>query len=104
MENQALIHVEDLVLNAMNRPITQFGLPAPDRSLELQGNHLIRRELAYNSEELRDLIESRQANMTEEQRLAYSTVMDSVKRDSGHFIFLDAPGILFFSPQFFFNG
>ena len=93
MANRALIQIEDNLLNATNRPVTQFGLPAPDRSLQEEPNHLIARELAYDHDELRHTIENRMENMTEEQRMVYNTVMQSVQNDLGQFIFLDAPGM-----------
>ena len=96
MANRALIHIEDRLLNATNRPITLYGLPAPDRSLELEPNHLIARALAYDPELLRVTIENRMANITEEQKLVYETIMKSVQDDLGQFIFLDAPGICYY--------
>lgn len=93
MTNRALIFIEDRVLNAINRPITAFGLPAPDRSQLEQQNHLIERELAYDPDQLVTLIDNRLGNLTEEQRSVYQKVMASVDNSSGHCLFLDAPGI-----------
>ena len=92
MANKALIHLEDRLLNATNRSITLYGLPAPDRSLEQEPNHLISRELNYDPEMLRATIESSMENLTPEQRLVYETIMRSVQGDLGQFIFIDAPG------------
>ena len=83
MANRALIHIEDQLLNATNRPLTLYGLPAPDRTLEAEPNHLISRELAYDPDKLRATIENSMESLTEEQKSIYETIMQSVQNESG---------------------
>ena len=90
--NQALIQIEDLVLNATNRPLTQFGMPSPDRSQLVTNNRMMIRETTYDREELAAVIETRQGSLTAEQSVAMETVLASVHAEQGKFIFLDAPG------------
>ena len=90
--NQALICIEDQVFNATNRPLTQYGLPSPDRSQQMTNNRILLRETSYNPEEMSALIANRQDSLTDEQAVVLETVMTSVNSKLGSFIFLDAPG------------
>ena len=89
--NQALICIEDQVMNATNRPLTQFGLPSPDRSL-VTGNRIMMREMSYDSEEMTEIITTRQNSLTDEQAQAVEAVMGAVNSGNSGFFFLDAPG------------
>ena len=91
--NRCLIYLEDKTLNATNRPLNQLGLPTPDRTLlNQEQNHLIRREMSYDREELAELIESRDDNLTPEQRVVLEAVMGQINQGGNNFFFLDAPG------------
>ena len=89
--NQALIIIEDLVLNATNRPLAQFGLPTPDREVAI-GNRLIVRETSYDEEEMAEIVDTREASLTTEQAQVAERVFDSVQNNKGGFFFVDAPG------------
>ena len=90
--NQALICIEDKVFNASNRPLTQYGLPSPDRSQQVSDNKILIRETSYDPEEMSAVICTRQNSLTDEQAVALEAVMTSVDNEQGNFIFLDAPG------------
>ena len=79
-------------MNATNRPLTQFGLPSPDRGQTVTNNRMMVRETTYNREEMAAVIETRQNSLTDEQATALDTIMGAVSSGQGGFIFLDAPG------------
>ena len=91
--NMALVAIEDQVLNATNRPLSQYGLPSPDRSqMVTDNNRIMARETSYDPEEMSAVVEARQNSLTDEQALAYETVLTAVNSGQGGFLFLDAPG------------
>ena len=46
--NRALIEIEEKVMNATNRPLSDFGLPSPDMTALVPINRLIQRETTYD--------------------------------------------------------
>ena len=53
---------------------------------------MIRREMSHNQEELAEIIESRDNNLTAEQRVILDAVMAQINQGGNQFFFLDAPG------------
>ena len=94
MANQALIAVEDQVLNATNRTLAQYGLPSPDRGEPHITNRLIVRETSYNVAEMINLVETRRESLTAEQAQIADRILTSIQEGSGGLFFIDAPGEL----------
>jgi hypothetical protein len=90
--NLALVAIEDLVFNMGGNPLGSYGLPAPRHdSLHPLQTEMVR-ETSYNLDSLRKYVEENEPKLLNEQRAAYSLLVDQVMHKVGGLYFLDAPG------------
>ncbi|XP_058817140.1 uncharacterized protein LOC131680442 [Topomyia yanbarensis] len=90
--NQALILLEDKCISINNKLLFQLGLPVPVRGRNDIQDRDVLRERQYDVQQLRAFVENQKGLLTDDQRLAYNTVMERVISENGGLIFLDAPG------------
>lgn len=90
--NQALILLEDKCISINNKLLFQLGLPAPARDRNDVQDRDVLRERQYDVNQLRNFVDAQKGLLTDDQRLAYDTVMRRVTNGNGGIIFLDAPG------------
>lgn len=90
--NQGLIQLEDKCISINNKLLSQLGLPAPARGRNDIQDRDVLRERQYDVQQLRAFVETQKGILTNDQRLAYNTVMERVTSKNGGLIFLDAPG------------
>jgi len=72
--------------------LSQLGLISPQRNTNDVMNIDVLRETRYNVDALRVYVDAQKMLLTDDQRLAYDTVVEYVQRGNGGIIFLDAPG------------
>ena len=94
MYNQALILIEDKVMTMVGKSLQQLqlGMPVPVR---IGGNRLNRemiRETSYDTIQLAAHVAATEPTLSPDQALAFTKVVDLVRREVGGMIFLDAPG------------
>ena len=94
--NRALIYLEDKTLSFPNgQVLTEYGLPAPDRSHPASSTDLPREvalEYAYDRDELQQMVDHRTPLLTLDQRTAYDAILQLARDETGSIVFLDAPG------------
>ena len=90
---QALIALEDKVLELGGKCLQEYDLPATDRSagVGLQPKEVLR-ERAYDIQELQQFTAEKEKLLRPEQGRVYNTLLQAVQRESGELFFLDAPG------------
>ncbi|QQP54227.1 ATP-dependent DNA helicase, partial [Caligus rogercresseyi] len=95
MFKQALLDLEDKVLELGGENLEKYGLPKVDRSVGkgLEPREVLR-ERAYNFEDLQDFTEENEPKLreNEDQKHAYDTLLLAVEGNKGGLFFLDAPG------------
>ncbi|CAF1264648.1 unnamed protein product [Didymodactylos carnosus] len=92
MFNQALIILEDKVLEMAGKDLKQLGLLAPQRNLGDRMSREMFRETSYGVNELDKYVSATEPLLVIDQRAAYNTILDLVNRKIGGILFLDAPG------------
>ncbi|XP_031634678.1 uncharacterized protein LOC116347980 [Contarinia nasturtii] len=92
MFNEALILLEDVCMSINNKSLCQLGLPSPTRNTNNIYDHDLLREKQYDVVKLRTYVEAKKRLLTEDQKHAYTTILQQVERDNGGIFFLDAPG------------
>jgi hypothetical protein len=92
IENQALIMLEDKVLDLCQKTLLQFGLPAPNRAMAQNINRELQRETSYNRTQLSHYVRENEPKLNPDQKVAYNAVLASCLRNEGQLFFLDAPG------------
>ena len=95
MFKQALLDLEDKVLELGGENLQKYGLPTVDRSVGrgLEPREVLR-ERAYNFDDLRNFIEENEPKLrdNEDQKHAYDTFVQAAEGGEGGLFFLDAPG------------
>ena len=92
MFNKALIMLEDHLMHLGGQTIEHYGLPKPNRNEESHVAMEILRELSYDVESLEHHVEENEPRLTEDQKLAYDVIMESINKKAGGMFFIDAPG------------
>ena len=90
--NNALIIIEDIVLNMRGNHLTFFGIPGPQRQEQNGFGKGLFKDRNYNVAELTELIETNVPRLVADQRYAFDSVMSTVHEGRGGIFFLDAPG------------
>ena len=68
--------IEDKVVSMTGRGLEQFGFPALNREDDLNLDREMLRETCYNEQEMQEMIETREPNLTPDQRVALDKIMD----------------------------
>ena len=92
MFNEALIILEDKVLEMVGKDLKQLGLPTPQRNLGDRLSRDMLRETSYDVEQLDKYVAANEPLLVTDQRAAYNGILDQVRRKAGGIVFLDAPG------------
>ena len=90
--NNALIIIEDIVLNMGGNHLSFFGIPEPRRQEQNGFGQGLFRERNYNVAELTVLIETNVPRLVADQRYAFDSIMSTVHEGRVGIFFLDAPG------------
>lgn len=94
--NEALILVEDQLLKISGKMMSDFDMESPTRIEERDRQFLQDRdylsETTYDANQLSIFVQENEQKLTDDQRLAYNTIIDNVMQNSGKMFFLDAPG------------
>lgn len=90
--NKSLILLEDICVSINNKNLEELGLISPDRNRNDIINRDLLREKQYDVEALNNYVESHKKLLTNDQRLAYNSVMEYLQKGNGGILFLDAPG------------
>lgn len=94
MYNQALIYLEDKVITMVGKSLTQLqsGLPLPHRSVDSPLTWDMFHATNYNPEQLAKEVLETLPLLSPDQTVAFQTIVNSVERETGKLIFLNAPG------------
>jgi hypothetical protein len=92
MFNQALIILEDKVMEMAGKDLKEFGLPTPQRNLANRLSREMLRETSYDLKQLDKYVSENEPLLLTDQRSAYDTILDTVNKETGGIFFLDAPG------------
>ncbi|XP_054290927.1 uncharacterized protein LOC129005912 [Macrosteles quadrilineatus] len=91
--NEALISLEDMCISINNKILNELGLLSPERN---NRNDVIDKELLretqYDLAALKVYVEIHKHKLTDDQQLAYDTVMQHIRVGNGGLLFIDAPG------------
>ncbi|KAK3743358.1 hypothetical protein RRG08_061294 [Elysia crispata] len=90
--NNALIIIEDIVLNMGGNHLSFFGIPEPRHQEQNGFVQGLFRERNYNVAELTESIETNVPRLVADQRYAFDRIMSTVHEGRGGIFFLDAPG------------
>ena len=95
--NRALLCIENKLLSFPGeKPLSDYHLPSPDRSLEQDDDSLPREiaaEYSYNTAELQERLTTNERSLTQDQRHIYDELLAYVARaPDDTIVFLDAPG------------
>ena len=91
VHNEALIYIEDKVLQISNKDLSNFaGLPIPNRNVDRIS--IEEQRETYDVNLLNDYVIENEPNLNDEQKLVYKNILDKVQRDEGGLVFVDAPG------------
>ena len=92
MFNQALIIIENKVLEMGGKELEKLGLPTPQRNSGDRLNSAMLRETSYDVKELEAYIIANEPLLVPDQRAAYNAILNQIEKKAGGIIFLDAPG------------
>jgi hypothetical protein len=92
MFNQALIIIEDKVLEMAGKDLKRLGLPSPDRKLSDGSKREMLRETSYDLDQLNKYVSENEPLLVTDQKAAYNEILGLVNKKTGGLIFLDAPG------------
>ncbi|CAF1525014.1 unnamed protein product, partial [Rotaria sp. Silwood1] len=92
MFNQALIIIENKVLEMGGKELEKLELPTPQRNSGDRLNSAMLRETSYDVKELDAYITANEPLLVPDQRAAYNAILDQIEKKAGGIIFLDAPG------------
>ncbi|CAF3061617.1 unnamed protein product [Rotaria sp. Silwood2] len=92
MFNQALIIIENKVLEMGGKELEKLELPTPQRNSGDRLNSAMLRETSYDVKELDAYITANEPLLVPDQRAAYDAILNQIEKKAGGIIFLDAPG------------
>ena len=87
--NQALIFLEDKVLEIIEKGLKQLGFPAPRTN---QGDHLCKeifRETSYDADGLDKYVSANEPIWRSDQRAAHNAILDQMNKKTRRIFFLD---------------
>jgi hypothetical protein len=92
--NEVLLYLQDRLQQEGLDINCDFGLPQPNPELQPMAAipRDIREETMHDFQQLEERVNRDKQHLTDEQRLVYEAVMDSVENKDGSLINLDAPG------------
>lgn len=90
--NEALIKIEDKVIEISGHDLKHFGLIQPNRDMPIQLCREILREKSYNIMDLANYVQDYERLLVEDQRIVYESVIDYIETNTPGIFFLDAPG------------
>lgn len=85
--NESLILLEEKCMSLIMEPLSNYGLPTPNRKGKLKQNLN-----QYDTELLEKYANEKRALLNIDQREIYDTIMNSIVENEGGIYFLDAPG------------
>ena len=90
--NQALVLLEDKVLELDGSDLTTYGLNAPMRNNENMLSRELIRQTNYDLSKLERLVRDNEPKLTHDQENVYSSMLAKIENKEGGIVFLDAPG------------
>ena len=90
--NEALILLEDATLSLGGKVLTEYELHAPDRRRQQTIPQEVLRETSYNIAELAQFVAENEPKLVDDQRRAYTMILNSARKNTGGIFFIDAPG------------
>ena len=90
--NQALVLLEDKVLELDGSDLTTYGLNAPMRNNENMLSRELIRQTNYDLSKLERLVRDNEPKLTHDQENVYSSMLAKIENTEGGIVFLDAPG------------
>ena len=76
MFNEALIRLEDKVLQMVGKTLQQVGLPSPVRNQVSNLSREVLRETSYNIPDLAHYVQLNEPKLVPDQRVAYARIVD----------------------------
>ena len=110
MYTEALIRLEDIVLQMSGKDLANFGLPPVQREGKRtptvtfitmtqffkDASHNLSNEIlsetSYDVEQLRQFVSNKEGSLTDDQRKIYRRVIELIDTNEGGLLFIDAPG------------
>lgn len=92
MYNEALVMIEDICILICNVPLTNLGMPTPNRASTDIANTDVRRERSFNTDDLSAFVHNNEPKLVPMQKEVYEKIMRTIAGEQGGFFFLDAPG------------
>jgi len=89
--NEALVEIEDMCLEIVNKALVQLGLPSPNRAINSRFDRDLQRETQFDDAELGKFVQTNLPKLVTEQRITYDRIMRAITSESGGLYFLDAP-------------
>jgi hypothetical protein len=90
--NQALIMIEDSILDMTGKCLTQFGIASPSRQTTENLTRELLRELSYDTEKMTHYVQLNEPLLNTDQKAIYYEVLQRLDENIGGIIFIDAPG------------
>ena len=92
MYNQALILLQDKVIEIGGCILSTYTMPTPDQSRMHHISRHMLRETSYDTHHLEQYVQENEPLLTPDQMAAYSKIVDKIQSGQGGMFFLDAPG------------
>ncbi|UYV69427.1 hypothetical protein LAZ67_6003542 [Cordylochernes scorpioides] len=94
MSNQALILLEQKVLQMTGFHLTKFGMRSPQRNVTHRTSHELLRETSYDFSRLLQFVASNEPKLANvpEQKEACDRILSKIDSNAGGLYFIDAPG------------
>ncbi|GBM01551.1 hypothetical protein AVEN_209348-1 [Araneus ventricosus] len=89
--NEALIKIEDKVLQMIGKSLSEVDMLSPSRQNAHNMSRKILRELSYDSDLLLNFVTQRESLLNTDQQAIYSEVLRRYSVSEGGVIFIDAP-------------